>query len=106
MKKPGSGWKGCRMKDRFLLADGSPDMPALGEWAEGYYQTLMGMADGFFAQADIKDVMESMRNIPFEKLVARELLGAGEDIVGIAVALVREIAQREIEYIKAYLEYL
>lgn len=55
---------GCKMKDRFLLADGSPDMPALKEWAEEYYQTLMGMVNGFYAQADIQDVIESLRNIP------------------------------------------
>ncbi|MEQ8202120.1 MAG: hypothetical protein ABRQ24_11950 [Syntrophomonadaceae bacterium] len=94
------------MKDRFLLAGGSPDMTALSEWAEEYYQSLMRMTDGFFAQADIKDVMESMRNMPFEHLVAKELAGEEESIVGIAVALVREIAEREIKYIQAYLQYL
>ncbi len=94
------------MKDRFLLPDGSPNMPALNEWAEEYYQTLMGMVNGFYAQADIQDVIASLRNIPFEQFVSQELSDAGETIVGIAVTLVKEIAEREIEYIRAYLEYM
>ncbi|HRY13998.1 MAG TPA: hypothetical protein P5309_10530 [Syntrophomonadaceae bacterium] len=94
------------MKDRFLLADGSPDMPALKEWAEEYYQTLMGMVNGFYAQADIQDVIESLRNIPFQQLVSQELTDAGETIVGIAITFVKEIAEREIDYIRAYLKYM
>ncbi len=94
------------MTDGFLLPDGSPDMPALNEWAEEYYQTLMGMVKGFYAQADIQDVIASLRNIPFEQLVSQELTDAGDTIVEIAVRLVKEIAEREIKYIRAYMEYM
>ncbi|NLN86720.1 MAG: hypothetical protein GX133_03820 [Syntrophomonadaceae bacterium] len=94
------------MTDGFLLPDGSPDMPALNEWAKEYYQTLMGMVNGFYAQADIQDVIASLRNIPFEQLVSQELTDAGDTIVEIAVRLVKEIAEREIKYIRAYMEYM
>jgi len=94
------------MKDKFLLADGTPDIPAVSDWAEEYYHTLMRMTEGFYAQADIRDVVDSMRNIPFDQLVARELSGAGENVIGIAITLVREIAEREVSYIEAYLEHI
>ena len=55
------------MTDGFLLPDGSPDMPALNEWAEEYYQTLMGMVKGFYARAGVQDVVAGLRNIPFEQ---------------------------------------
>lgn len=92
------------MKDKYLLADGTPDTDAISDWAEEYYSSLMRMTEGFFAQANIDDVVASMRNIPFDHLVAKELSGSGEAVVGIAITMVREIAEREVSYIEAYLK--
>lgn len=91
------------MKDRFLLADGMPDIDAIEEWAEGYYHGLIGMVNGFYAQADMNDVLASMEAIPFEEFVAKELNDASEAVIANAQALIKEIADREIEYIKTYL---
>jgi len=92
------------MKDKFLLADGMPDINAIEEWAEGYYHGLIGMVNGFYAHADMNDVLASMEAIPFEEFVANELNGASEAVITIAKALVKEIANREIEYIRSYLD--
>jgi len=92
------------MKDKFLLADGMPDIDAIEEWAEEYYQGLIGMVNGFYAQADMNDVLASMEAIPFDEFVANELSGAREAVITIAQALIKEIANREIEYIKSYLD--
>ncbi len=94
------------MKDKFLLTEGTPDISAISDWAEEYYHALMRMTEGFYAQADIRDVVNSMRNIPFDQLVARELSGAGETVIGVAITMVREIAEREVSYIEAYLKHI
>lgn len=94
------------MKDKFLLTDGSPDMEAIAEWAEEYYQSLMNLVNGFYARADMKAVVESMRSIPFNQYVTNELAGASETVIGIAITLIKEIANREIEYINAYMKWI
>lgn len=94
------------MKNKFLLADGIPDTAAIADWAEEYYQGLMNLVNGFYARADMKAVLESMSSIPFDQFVARELEGASEEVIGIATTLVKEIADREIEYINAYMKWI
>lgn len=94
------------MKDKFLLTDGTPDIHAISDWAEEYYHTLMRMTEGFYAQADIRDVVDSMRNIPFDQLVAKELSGAAENVIGMAIKAVQDITEREVSYIEAYLKHI
>lgn len=90
------------MKDKFLLADGMPDVAAIEEWAEVYYQGLIRMMNGFYARADMSEVLASMKNIPFDDFVAKELTGASGRVIEIARDIIRDIADREIEYIKSY----
>ncbi len=94
------------MKDKFLLADGTPDTEAIADWAEEYYHSLMNLVNGFYARADMKAVVESMRCIPFNQYVTNELAGASEAVIGMATTLVKEIADREIAYINAYMKWI
>lgn len=88
---------------RFKLVNGVPDSEQIEEWAEQYFQGLLTMMNLFYSRTDMAEVLKSMEAIPFNQMAAQELAGESPEVIEIAMALVDEIAAREIEYIKAYM---
>ena len=88
---------------KFELIDGVPDIDQVEEWAENYYNSILNMMKPFWGLADINDVLKSMAEIPFDKLVTEELAGESAMLIKLAIDQVNQIAAREIESIKAYL---
>ena len=88
---------------RFALIAGSPDPDEIEVWAENYFQGLLQMMNGFYARADMKQVLESMQAIPFHRLTTQELDGESAAVMELAIHFINEIAAREIEYLQAYL---
>lgn len=88
---------------KFTLIDGAPDPEQIEDWAEEYYTGLMNMIKPLWGFAGIGDVLKSMAAIPVEKLVTEELAGENATVIKSAVEQVKQIAAREISYIKAYM---
>jgi hypothetical protein len=88
---------------RFNLIDGKPDEDQVEAWAESYFYNIMNILNAFFSQVDIPETIARMSCIPFDKLVAEELEDESEEVVAIAVAKVKELAEIEMELLQAYL---
>jgi hypothetical protein len=86
-----------------MIIDGVPDLEQIEEWSENYYNGLLNMMKPLWGFADINDVLKSMAAIPFEKLVSEELSGESAIVIKMATDQIKQIAAREIEYIKAYM---
>lgn len=93
-----------QIESRFNLIDGEPDPEQLEIWAEGFFQGLLKMMNGFYARADMQEVLASMQAAPFERLATQELAGESPEVIDMAVGFIQMIAQREIEYLQLYLE--
>lgn len=91
------------MKSRFTLIDGVPDHDQVEAWAEDYYQGLLKMMNGFYAQVEVNEVLKSMQAIPFNRLATQELNGENPEVIQLAIQFINEIAAREIEYMQAYM---
>lgn len=89
---------------RFKCIDGKPDEMEIETWAEAFFGSMMNIFNGFFCHVDIKDALSRIIKIPFEQLVREQLDGESQEVIDIAVARVKELAETEIEYIKAYAE--
>jgi hypothetical protein len=88
---------------KFMLKDGVPDLEQIEEWAEDYYNGLLNMMKPLWGLADINDVLKSMAGIPFDKLVTEQLAGESATLIKLVIDQIKQIADREIEYIKAYM---
>jgi hypothetical protein len=88
---------------RFDLIDGVPDYEQVEAWAEIYFQGLLQMMNGFYAQADMNEVLKSMQAIPFHRLATQELEGESSEVIALAMQFINEMAAREIDYMQAYL---
>lgn len=90
-------------KSRFTMIDGSPDYDEVEAWAEGYFQSLLKMMNGFYAQVEMTEVVTSMQAIPFHRLATQELEGESPEVVELAVQVIAAMVEREIEYMQAYI---
>lgn len=90
-------------KSEFTLADGALDDEKIEEWAETFFQRTMQMLNQFYAQADLNEVLRSMEAANLGRLAAQELAEEDQQVIETAMKLVDEMAQHQIEYIKAYL---
>jgi hypothetical protein len=91
------------MSSRFGLIEGRPDAEEIEAWAESYFQGLVQMMQGFYAQADMDEVLSSMQAIPFHRLATQELDGESPQVIELAMQFINDLAAREIEYMQAYL---
>jgi len=88
---------------RFNYVDGKPDEDQIEAWAESYYYSIMNIINAFFTQVQVSKVIESMKAIPFGKLAAEQLADESEEVIAIAVAKITELAESEMEILKAYM---
>jgi hypothetical protein len=88
----------------FTNEDGTPNVDEIESWAEQYFQSVFNILNGFLCKVDIKDATERMEDIPFDSLVREQLENEDEEIIAIAVAYIKELAQAEIDIMRAYCE--
>lgn len=88
---------------RFESKDGVPNAQQVEEWTESYFQTLLNVLNGFFCHVPVDEAVSRMLLVPFDQLVREELDGESEAIMEIAVERVNELAQIELDFMKAYL---
>jgi hypothetical protein len=74
------------------------------QWTDSFFQNMLNLLNSFFCRLDVAEAIARMELIPFEQLVADELEGEKPEIISIAVARVKELAEIEIEFMRAYLK--
>ncbi len=87
---------------KFDHIDGKPDEDQILAWSEEFFFNLLNVLNAFFANVDIKDAVERMSLVPFEQLVLEQLTDESEGTKAIATARVKELAEMEISFLKAY----
>ncbi|MGE5372825.1 MAG: hypothetical protein ACM3QZ_12620 [Solirubrobacterales bacterium] len=90
---------------RFSDLQGTINHDALEEWAESYFQSLMGLLNTFFNKVDPAVVAERLEAVPVEDLVKEQLEDELEPVQARAIELVRELLADEVDYYKAYANY-
>lgn len=88
----------------FRNDDGALNVEEIESWVDSYFFSVLNILNGFFAQVDIKEATSRMDDIPFDNLVREQLENEDEEIIKIASAHMRELAEAEIEVMKAYCE--
>lgn len=89
---------------RFNFVDGKPDQDQVEAWAESYFYNIMNILNAFFAQVEIPETIARMSCIPFDELIAEELEDESAEVITIAVAKVKELADMELDLLQAYIE--
>lgn len=89
---------------RFNSEGGKVDETQVEEWAEGYFHNLLTVFNSFFTVVEPKEAFSRMEKIPFTDIVAEELEGESEEIIKIAVEKTRELAEMELDFMRAYVE--
>lgn len=89
---------------RFNDDNGVPSEELVEQWTEEFFGQLMNIFNGFFTQVDLKETAARIEGIPFESLLLEKLIGESDEIKLAALRRIRELADAEIEYLKAYLE--
>jgi uncharacterized protein YgfB (UPF0149 family) len=78
------------------------DNDEIEEWVNSYFQGLFSMMNPLYARADMKEVLKSLEAIPFDQLVARELAEESLEVIELAMELIKDMGDRETEYLRAY----
>ncbi|WP_276621419.1 hypothetical protein [Syntrophomonas wolfei] len=86
----------------FHNGDGTPDVDKIESWVENYFHSVFNILNSFLCTVDIKEATDRMQDIPFEGLVREQLENEDEEVIKIAVDHIKELAQAEIEIMKAY----
>ena len=89
---------------RFNCIDGKPDQDQVEAWAESYFYNITNILNAFFAQVEISETIARMSCIPFDELVAEELEDESTEVITIAVAKVKELAEMELDLLQAYID--
>jgi hypothetical protein len=89
-------------QSRFDHIDGKPDEDQVCEWADQFFFNLLNTLNSFYAQVEFKNAGERLRSVPFDKLVAEQLTGESDEVLGIAIGRVRELLDNEVEFLDAY----
>ncbi len=89
---------------RFDYVDGRPDEAQVENWTEEFFFNLMTIFNSFFATIDLKDAVQRIIMVPFDKLLLEQLPDENEKVKEIAVAKIKELAAIEIEFLQHYCE--
>lgn len=88
----------------FYTQDGQPDIDQIEEWVESYFSIVMNMINGFLSSVDIKEAAARIKDIPFEQLVREQLADESDEVVAIAAAKMKELAEMQVAYLQSYAE--
>lgn len=89
---------------KFDSVNGVPDETQIQEWTEGYLQNLLMALNSFLAYASVEEAVKRMAQVPFAQLVTEALEGESAAIIKLAVEIINEKAELELEYMRAYLD--
>lgn len=87
---------------KFSSDDGTPDVEKIETWVDNYFYTVLNILNGFLATVDIQEATDRMEDIPFDNLIREQLEDEDEQVIQIAIARIKELAEAEIEVMKAY----
>lgn len=89
---------------KFDSINGVPDETQIQEWTEGYFQNLLMVLNSFFAHVSVEEAVERMAQVSFAQLVTETLEGESEAVIKLALEIVNEMAEVELETMRAYLD--
>lgn len=89
---------------KFNLIDGVPNEKQIQEWTESYFQNMLTVLNSFFAHVSVAEAVDRMAQVPFAQLVTEALEGESEAVIKMAVDVINEKAEMELEFMRAYLE--
>ncbi|MDD3269914.1 MAG: hypothetical protein PHX14_11375 [Syntrophomonadaceae bacterium] len=87
---------------KFDSVNGVPDEEQIENWTAEFFHSLINVFNSFFCKLELDDAVSRMSIIPFEKLVKEQLEDEKEEVINIAVAKVKELAEMELEFMRAY----
>lgn len=89
---------------KFDSVNGVPDEKQVTEWTEAFFANTLSVLNSFFAHVSVAEAVERMEYVPFDQLVTEALEGESEAVLKIAVEVIKEKAEMELEFMRAYLE--
>lgn len=89
---------------KFDSVNGIPDETQIQEWTEGYFQNLLMVLNSFFAHVSVVEAVERMGEVPFAQLVTETLEGESEAVIKLALEIINEKVEVELEFMRAYLD--
>ena len=87
---------------KFDSVNGVPDEEQIENWTAEFFHSLINVFNSFFCKLELDDAVSRMSIIPFEKLVKEQLEDEKEEVINIAIAKVKELAEMELEFMRAY----
>ncbi len=88
---------------KFDRINGVLDEEQVENWVAEYFHSLLNIFNAFFCQLEVEEAVSRMSAIPFEKLVLEQLAGEDEEIQELARCEIRQLAEIELEFMRAYL---
>ncbi|MGI5912381.1 MAG: hypothetical protein ACOX6E_07380 [Syntrophomonadaceae bacterium] len=89
---------------QFHLIDGQCDIDQIEDWVQSFFDSTVNLINSFYYRLDLNETINALINIPFEEMVREQLKNESEQVITIAVAKIKELADMQIEYLKAYVK--
>ncbi len=89
---------------KFDSVNGVPDETQIQIWVESHFHNLLNIFNTFFTQLSVEEAVERMAQIPFGQLITEALEGESDAIIKMAVEIVNEKVEMELEFMRAYLD--
>lgn len=88
---------------KFDHSDGQPNVEQIEIWAEGVFESMLNLLNGFFCKIEVAEALSRMELVPFDELVLAHIENESQAVKDIASAKVRELTALELECMRAYL---
>ena len=88
---------------KFDRINGVLDEEQVENWVAEYFHSLLNIFNAFFCKLEVEEAVSRMSAIPFEKLVLEQLAGEDEEVRELARCEIRQLAEIELEFMRAYL---
>lgn len=86
----------------FDSVNGVPDEEQIENWVAEFFHGLLNMFNSFFCKLELEEAVARMSLIPFDKLVKERLEDEKDEVVNIAVAKIKQLAEIELEFMRSY----
>lgn len=87
---------------KFDHHEGQPDEEQVEAWAEGVFESMLNLLNGFFCKVDVAEALSRMELVPFEELVLAHIEDESQEVKDIVSARVKELKITELEFMRAY----
>ncbi|MDD3878986.1 MAG: hypothetical protein PHP26_03230 [Syntrophomonas sp.] len=88
---------------KFDRINGVLDEEQVENWVAEYFHSLLNIFNAFFCKLEVEEAVSRMSAIPFEKLVLEQLADEDEEVRELARCEIRQLAEIELEFMRAYL---